>query len=50
MWGVNGAFGVVASVLAVLMSMELGISASWIAAAFLYANLAWVGQLLAARR
>ena len=47
MWGVNGAFGVVASVLSVVMSMALGISSSWIAAATLYAGLAWVGRRIA---
>ena len=40
MWGVNGACGVMASVLAVMVSMWLGIHANLLAAAGLYASLA----------
>ena len=39
MWGVNGACGVIASVLAVMASMWLGITSSLIGAAVLYALL-----------
>jgi len=46
MWGVNGGFGVVASVLAVLLSMSLGIRFSWFAAAAMYALLAGVARRL----
>jgi hypothetical protein len=40
MWGVNGACGVIASILAVMASMWLGITSSLICAAVLYALLA----------
>jgi hypothetical protein len=41
MWGVNGAAGVLASIVAVMISMWLGIGANLIVAAVLYASLAW---------
>jgi hypothetical protein len=47
MWGVNGAFGVVASILAVLISMAFGISAAWLLAAGLYAALAAIAGRVA---
>lgn len=47
MWGVNGAFGVVASVLSIVLSMAFGISSSWILAAVFYASLGWVARRLA---
>ena len=40
MWGVNGACGVLGSVLAVAVSMWVGINANLIAAAVIYAALA----------
>jgi len=47
MWGINGAFGVVASVLSIVLSMGLGINSSWVLAAVLYASLALVARRLA---
>jgi hypothetical protein len=41
MWGVNGAAGVLASIVAVMISMWLGIGANLVVAAVLYASLAW---------
>ncbi len=41
MWGVNGASGVIASIVAVMGSMWLGIDSSLLVAAGLYALLAW---------
>jgi len=47
MWGINGAFGVVASVLSIVMSMAFGITSSWILAALLYASLSGFGRRIA---
>ncbi len=41
MWGVNGAAGVLASIVAVMISMWLGIGANLVVAAVIYAALAW---------
>ena len=49
MWGINGAFGVLASIVAVGVSMWLGISANLALAAVLYASLAAVTQRLRRR-
>lgn len=46
MWGINGAFGVVASVMSIVLSMAFGIQSSWILAAVLYATLGGVGRRL----
>ena len=50
MWGVNGACGVMASILAVMISMWLGIQANLVAAATLYALLLVPMRRLAAIR
>ncbi len=50
MWGVNGACGVIASILAVMASMWLGITSSLLCAAMLYALLALPMRRLAAGR
>jgi hypothetical protein len=50
MWGVNGASGVIASILAVMGSMWLGINSSLLVAAILYALLALPMAWLAPRR
>jgi len=50
MWGVNGACGVIASILAVMGSMWLGINASLFCAAALYALLAWPMHRLGSAR
>lgn len=47
MWGVNGAFGVLASILAVVVSMAWGIHANLLVAAGLYLLLAIPARLLA---
>ena len=50
MWGVNGASGVMASIVAVMVSMWLGIHANLLIAAALYATLALPMRRLAAAR
>jgi hypothetical protein len=46
LWGINGAAGVLASIVAVMVSLWLGIGANlWLAAA-LYAALAWPSRSL----
>lgn len=50
MWGVNGACGVMASILAVMSSIWLGIHVNLLAAALLYALLAFPLRRLAAAR
>jgi hypothetical protein len=50
MWGVNGASGVMASIVAVMVSMWLGIHANLLIAAALYATLALPLRRLAAAR
>jgi hypothetical protein len=50
MWGVNGACGVMASILAVMSSIWLGIHVNLVAAALLYALLAFPLRRLAAAR
>jgi hypothetical protein len=50
MWGVNGACGVMASILAVMLSMWLGIHANFLVAAALYALLPIPMRQLAAAR
>jgi hypothetical protein len=50
MWGVNGACGVLASILAVAMSMWLGIDTSLAVAAGLYLLLPIAGHRLAGTR
>jgi hypothetical protein len=50
MWGVNGACGVMASIVAVMVSMWLGIHANLLIAAGLYAMLAWPMRRLAGAR
>jgi hypothetical protein len=50
MWGVNGASGVMASILAVMVSMWLGIHANLLIAAALYAALALPMRRLASAR
>ena len=50
MWGVNGACGVMASILAVMISMWLGIDGNLLVAAGLYALLALPMRSLAAAR
>ena len=50
MWGVNGACGVMASILAVMGSMWLGIQVNLLAAAALYALLVVPFRRLAAAR
>lgn len=47
MWGVNGACGVLASIVAVMVSMWLGIQANLLIAAGLYGLLAWPMRRLA---
>jgi len=47
MWGINGAFGVVASIVAVLLSMSSGITSAWLVGAGAYALLSLVGRRLA---
>ena len=49
MWGVNGASGVIASILAVMASMWLGINSSLLVGAVLYALLALPMAWLAKR-
>lgn len=49
MWGINGAFGVLASIVAVGVSMWLGIPANLVLAAALYATLGLVTRGLARR-
>jgi hypothetical protein len=41
MWGINGASGVMASILAVMVSMWLGIDVNLLIAAVLYLLLVW---------
>ncbi|HYE19414.1 MAG TPA: hypothetical protein VEA69_13270, partial [Tepidisphaeraceae bacterium] len=48
LWGVNGAMSVIASVLAVVLAMSFGISASWWIGVGLY-GVAWVAGVRAAR-
>ena len=50
MWGVNGACGVMASILAVMISMWLGIDTNLLVAAVLYALLTAPMRYLAAAR
>ncbi len=50
MWGVNGACGVMASILAVMISMWLGIQANLLAAASLYGLLLIPMRRLSATR
>jgi hypothetical protein len=50
MWGVNGACGVMASILAVMGSMWLGIHVNLVAAGIMYALLAVPMRQLAAAR
>ena len=50
MWGVNGACGVLASVLAVAISMWAGIEASLYVAMACYTLLPWPGRLLSVIR
>jgi hypothetical protein len=47
MWGVNGAAGVLASIVAVMVSMWMGIQANLLIAAALYVLLAWPMRRLA---
>jgi hypothetical protein len=49
-WGVNGAFSVLASILAVALSIWVGIDANFWVAASLYLLLAWPMSVLARRR
>jgi hypothetical protein len=50
MWGINGACGVIASILAVMISMHLGIHANLLIASGLYTLLAWPMYRLARAR
>lgn len=46
-WGINGAFGVVASALAMVISIGFGLPFTILAGALCYAALAWPGTVLA---
>jgi hypothetical protein len=50
MWGINGALGVFASVVVVAVSIWAGIDVSLMAAAGLYATVAFLGRSLATER